>query len=464
MAARSPLAVIATLTTLALQASAAPAERASPLFSSYEVIELKLEAPFNDLFEHARSRANAEYAVSGTLSYTDGGREVTVDGVKVAVRGNTSRRETECAFPKLKVQLPAGAPAGALLSGLTSLKIGTHCGESAGDSLTAKYGRLSNQQSPLREAFVYRLLESVGVPTLKARPAKVAYVYADRRPEQSPPQEQPIVRNAMLLEDVDAAVKRFGGVREIEEKAFTNAKAQFSAADTARIALAEAMIGNFDWCLKMTADDAYRCNARHPLWNIVAAAAADGKARPLMYDFDIAGMVAGSHAWFKNVFNAAFVPSRSEIEVEVLAQVQRTRVLFSRAELDAARADFVKRKPDAYRTLAEATIDAAGKRRAQEYLDAFYAAIGSDDAFYRPVVTAEETRLYSNKDRAVVCSSRGVIPVGTPVSAPLQTEGTVIQVHVLDALWYWQEPARCPAVREGPVWIDADAVSRDFPK
>ena len=464
MAARSALAVIVTLTTLAIQAGAVPAEPTSPIFSSYEVIALKLEAPFNDLFDHARTSANADYAVTGRLSYTDGGHEITVDGVKVAVRGNTSRRESECAFPKLKVQLPAGARASGLLSGLTSLKIGTHCGESAGDSLTAKYGRLSNQDSPWREAFVYRLLESVGVPTLKARPAKVAYVYADGRPDQSPPQEQPIVRNAMLLEDVDQAVKRFGGGREIEEKAFTNAKAQFSAADTARIALAEAMIGNFDWCLKMTADDAYRCNARHPLWNVIAAASADGKARPLMHDFDVAGMVAGSHAWFKNVFNPAFVPSRSHTEVEVLAQVQRTRALFSRAELDAVRADFVKRKPDAYRALAGATIDGAGKRRAQEYLDAFYLAIGSDDAFYRPVVTAEGARLYSNKNRAVVCSSRGVIPVGTPVSAPLQTEGTVIQVHVLDALWYWAEPVSCPAVRQGPVWIDADAVSRDFPK
>jgi hypothetical protein len=175
-------------------------------------------------------------------------------------------------------------------------------------------------------------------------------------------------------------------------------------------------------------------------------------------------MVAGSHPWFKTVFNGAFVPSRSQTEVEVLAQVQRTRALFRRSELDAARADFVKRKSDAYRALAGATIDAAGKRRAQEYLDAFYMAIASDDAFYRPVVTTEGARLYANKDRAVVCASRDVIPVGTPVSVPLQTEGTVIQVHVLDAFWHLAEPARCPAVREGPVWIDADAVSREFPK
>jgi hypothetical protein len=259
-------------------------------------------------------------------------------------------------------------------------------------------------------------------------------------------------------------VKRFGGVREIEEKAFTNARAQFSAADTARVALGEAMIGNFDWCLKMTPDDDYRCDARHPLWNVIAAAGADGKARPVIYDFDVSGMVAGRHPWFKDTLNENFVTSHSATEVEVLAQVQRTRTLFSRADLEAARADFVKRKPDAYQALASATIDPAGKRRAQEYLDAFYAAIGSDRAFYRPVVTKAGARLYSNEQRAVVCSSRGAIPIGTPVSEPLQTKGTLIQVQILDALWHWAPPAKCAAVREGPVWIEADVLGTEFPK
>jgi hypothetical protein len=453
MGSRLGLVITVALSALGPLATAATDRSPNALFSSYDVLPLQLEAPFNDLFAHAR--VDEEYAVTGTLSYTHGGRGVRVDGVKVSVRGNTSRRETECAFPKLKVLLPANADAGPLLAGVASLKIGTHCGESPEDTLTPKYGRLSNERSPLREAFVYRLLDAVGVPTLKARPARVTYVDAGA---------PSIVRNAVLLEDTDEAVKRSGGVREIEEKAFTHAKAHFTPADTLRITFAEAMIGNFDWCLKMTPGDTFRCNARHPLWNVVAAASADGKAVPMIYDFDISGMVAGRHEWFKSHFNEDFVASRSQPEVEVLAQLQRTRTLFSRADLDAARADFIKRKRDAYQALASATIDPVGARVAKEYLDAFYAAIGSDNAIYRPVVAMPGARLYSNEDRAVVCSSRGDIPVGTPVSEPLQTKGTVIQVHVLDALWHWAPPVTCPAVHDGPVWIDADAVSRDFPK
>ena len=454
--------LVLSLTCLGADAITA-ASPSSSLFSSYEVVPLQLTAPFNDLIDKART--DDEYAVTGTLSYTDGGRVVTIEGVKVSLRGHTSKRESECAFPKLKLQLPADkAGQGTLFSGLTSLKIGTHCGDAAADTVTAKYGRLANEHSPVREAFVYRLLDAVGVPALKARPAKITYVFADAREGRSAAHTAPpMVRNGMLLENTDAAVKRVGGERELDVKAFTDARAMFSTADTARLAFAEAMVGNFDWCLKMFPQDTYRCDARDPLWNIVAAATANGRARPLIYDFDIAGMVVGRHSWFKHTFNEAFVPSRSHTAIEVLAQVQRTRTLFNRADLDATRGEFVKRKAQAYQALESARLDAAGQRHAQAYLDSFYKAIESDDAFYRPVVVTPGTQLYANENRAIACASRPGIPVGTPVSEPLQKKGTLIQVVVLDALWHWAERVKCAAVQQGPVWIEASAVSREFP-
>ena len=438
---------------------AAAALAASSFFSSYDAISLQLKAPFNELFDHART--DATYAVTGTLSYDAGGQRATVDGVRITLRGNTSRRDTECAFPKLKVQFPEGTRP-EIFGGLSSLRIGTHCGEAPDDGVTVKFGRLPNEHSPVREVFVYRLLETLAVPSLKARQAAITYVYSDPKPGQTPPQDRPLVRQAMIVEDTDAAIKRFGGEHGIDEKAFSNARAKFTVADTARLAFAEALIGNFDWCVKMTPDDTYRCDARHPLWNVAAAASSSG-ARPIMLDFDVAGIVNGRHPWFKDVFNAAFAPSKSAAETEVIAQVQRTRTLFGRPELDAARAGFVKRKADAYRLLEGASLDAAGRKIARQYLDAFYRAIESDDAFYRPVVTATDARLYASENRDAVCAARGPAPPGTPVSEPLQTRGTLMQVLVLDALWHWAPPAKCPAVHEGPVWIETSAVSRNFP-
>jgi hypothetical protein len=453
---------LVALLALGLRAAAGHAG-AGELFSSYEVVPLRLNAPFNELFE--RARANPDYTVTGTLAFGDAGRDKTIEGVSIGLRGHTSLSETECTFPKLKVQLPRGAVIdGSPLAGLSSLKIGTHCGESSDGSVSAKYGRLPNEQSPYREAFVYRLLDAVGVPSLKARPARITYVYNDAKPRQTPDQQQPIVRNALLLENTEEAVKRLGAAREISEIAFTNAHDQFSASDTAVLAFGDAMIGNFDWCLKMRAHDSYRCNVRHPLWNIVAAAGSDGHARPIMYDFDVAGMVAGDHRWFKDVYNDAFVASRSHAAIEVLGQVQRTRTLFGRTDLDAARAHFMQKKADAYSALAAATVDPAGKQRIQEYLDSFFDAIGPDESFYRPVVVGRGAMPYADASRAsVVCTSGGAIPIGTPVSDPQQKNGQMMQVVLLDVLWHWAPPATCPAIHEGAAWIDASTVSRDFP-
>jgi hypothetical protein len=460
MSANLGRAMLLALSSLA--AAPAAAQSPDPLFSTYDILPLKIEAPFNDLFENARS--NDAYSVTGKLSYTHDGREVAVDGVKITLRGNTSRRETECVFPKLKVELPGNAKPGPLVAAGDSLKLGTHCGEAADDKLTAKYGRLPNERSPLREAFVYRLLESIGVPTLKARPARISYIYTDARPGQTPAQDQPIVRNAMLLEDTDDAVKRFGGVREIAEKAFTHAQEAFRPADTARLAFAEAMIGNYDWCLRMKPGDTFRCNDHHPLWNVVAAAGTDGKAVPIIYDFDVSGMVSGRHPWLKAHFNQNFVKSQSPIELAVLAQVQRARSLFPKATLDATRAEFVKRKPAAYQAVGDATLDPEGKRIAKSYLDAFYAAIDSDDAFYRPVVVTSGGKIYTDASRSVACAAAGTIPPGTPVSEPLQTRDGLAQVVVLDALWRWTPPVKCAVVREQPVWIEADLIGKDFPR
>jgi hypothetical protein len=150
--------------------------------------------------------------------------------------------------------------------------------------------------------------------------------------------------------------------------------------------------------------------------------------------------------------------------VEVLSQVQRTRALFNRSVLDAARHHFAQRKAEGYRVVESATLDPQGRQQIKQYLDAFYAAIGSDEAFYRPVVAAKGTMAYADAAGAsAVCSASGAIPVGTPVSEPIEKSGQRMKVMLLDALWHWAPPIKCEAVHNGAVWIDAGAVSTDFP-
>ena len=133
--------------------------------------------------------------------------------------------------------------------------------------------------------------------------------------------------------------------------------------------------------------------------------------------------------------------------------------------LNRTRAHFVQRKSDAYRTLDRGGLDADGARIVRQYLDAFYTAIESDPAFYRPVVTATDTTAYADASRgAAACPGISTVPVGTPVGEPQGANGDMVQVMLLDALWRWAPPVKCPGMQKGPVWIDKRAIGKDYPK
>jgi len=398
--------------------------------------------------------------------------DVRLSNVEVSARGHTSRTAGQCEFPKLKLNFHAtnGRPPGSLFDGVTTVKIGTHCGDGPDDVLSARWGRLQNENSPIREAFAYRLLEALHVPTLKARPVRISYVNvktmttagAAHSPAARPTS---LVRSAMFLEGDHHAESRFGSHGQYTEATFGSADTRVAPEDSARLAFAEALIGNFDWCYRFFPSDTYRCDGRHALWNVLAFKRPDGTAVPVPYDFDLAGIVTGHQRWFASVFNQAFAPGASEAALEVLAQLQRTRSLFTRAQLDTVRAEFVRHKEEAYRVLTEAQMDEAGRRNAAAHLDAFYAVIESDERFYLPVVVADNTRIYLDARQTRPACANAVAPRGTLVGAPLETRGSMWKVIVLDALWEWALPRECEAVHStSGVWVPASSISSHYPR
>jgi hypothetical protein len=441
-----PLATAVVLLTT----SGSPAQvqdAASPLFSSYSVLTATIEAPFAELIENGRRRE--DYEVTGSLTLSGaGGRTASIENIKITTRGHTSLRESECSFPKLKLDFAAARVAGTIFDSMSALKIGTHCSDKP-DGPAGKYGRWPNEKTAHREAFVYRLLDATGIPSLKARPARLTYL--DSRGTE------PLVRDALLLEDDAEAVERYGARSELSPKQFGSAPTVFAMPDLAKVFFGEAMIGNFDWCLRMSPRDTYRCNPTTPIWNILGLVKADGTAVPVMHDFDIAGMVTTRHSWFSKVFNRAF--AGSEAEVEVLAQVQRTRSIFPRGLLDATRKDLIAKKAAAYEALADSPMDDAGRAAARGYLDAFYRAIETDEAFYRPVIVARTPVLPDARASRPACPEEA--PPGTPVSQPLETSHDKSRVVVLDALWQWAE--KCEAVRLNPVWVPTAVISESYP-
>src|SRR5262245_24089713 len=291
-------------------------DRVPAVFSSYSIVEATIEAPFAELIEKGRQRA--DYTVSGTLTLSENNRKTTFENLRISTRGHTSLRETECTFPKLKIDFTESRVDGSLFEGVEALKIGTHCSDKP-DGPGGKYGRWPNEKAAHREAFVYRLLETMGVPSLKARPARLTYVDTGERSRIS----KPIVRDAMLLEDDSEAQKRHNARGELPPKQFGSAPSVFAMPDLVRLFFAEAMIGNFDWCLRLSPSAANRCNDTTPIWNVLSLFRCAAIALPAIHRFAAAGMVISRHTWFNKVFNRAF--AESEAEVEVLAQVQRTR-------------------------------------------------------------------------------------------------------------------------------------------
>jgi len=437
-------------------ASSSVAATAS-VFDTYDLLELKLEAPFRELI--AKAQQDENYAVAGKLTIVDksGERDRDAIDVKISTRGHTSKQTSECEFPKLKIAFPQGAE-GSIFAGTKAVKLGTHCGDRGDSELTRKYGRLANEKEPHREALAYRVLHALGVPTLRARPARVTYLFRDDDGSG------PLVRNAMLLEDDDQAARRYGAKAQLTEDTFESAQSMMAPADVARLAFAEAMLGNFDWCLRFEPGDRYRCDNRHPLWNMLALVRDSGPALPVIYDFDLTGFVVPRHIWFTQAFSEAFLPSRSQPEVEVLGQLQRTRSLFPRELLDATRKAFVDRKTEALQALRDATVDDEGRRLAQSYVTAFYRFL-EDDEFYRPVVVVKGTRAFlDTAGTRPACGDASQVPVGTPVGEPLEKNGALIKVRLLDVFWRWAPPSECKAIHQQPVWIRSDAVASDYPR
>ena len=446
----------ALLLTFSAPASSTRAQSERPgaapgLFGSTSILEATIEAPFANLI--ANGRRSTDYAVLGTLTFTDraSGRTTSVENVKISTRGHTSLRESECDFPKLKLDFTGARGEGSLFQGMSAVKVGTHCSDRP-DGPGGKYGRWPNEKAAHREAFVYRLLATMQVATLKARPARITYIDPKAR------QSQPLIRDGMFLEDDDELLERLGGRRELPANQFGSATSVFAMPDLARLFFAQAMIGNFDWCLRMSPRDTYRCNDTTPIWNMVGVIKPEGMAVPVIHDFDIAGMVTTRHIWFGKVFNRAFAPS--ETEIEVLAQVQRTRSVFPRDLLDATRSDLVGKKAAAYQVLGDSAMDDAGRQTAKAYLDAFFAAIETDEAFYRPVIVAR-TPVYLDADRSrPACPDEA--PAGTPVGPALETAGELSRIVPLDALWQWAE--KCEAVRLNPVWVPTAVISSRYPQ
>jgi hypothetical protein len=231
---------------------------ADKLYADQEsVLEFSLDGPLTELFatgwdlyqrKHDNDPNNDQkLVVMGTLTWTDPTNNAMKIPVSLELHGNTAL--FDCDFRKLTVSFDKAHPElqkGTPFAGVKKFVLRTHCGDHPIDYRTPTYGRVSNEISVRREAFVYKTLEAMGVASHRTRLAKVHYTDGTNID---------VTRQAFLLEDTKQMAARLGGT--YVDPAVTlpwsdNPDMDIGVGAMARVALAENLVGNFDWQIDRT--------------------------------------------------------------------------------------------------------------------------------------------------------------------------------------------------------------------
>lgn len=245
---------------LAASSIAANARQPRPLFASDTPIRVTITGPMKLL---ASNRAKVARAAT-----------MTVDGVTYPItlttRGISRRTIQVCDFPPLRVTFTKPAPDGSLFEHQKHLKLVTHC------------KRADNfQQKVLLEYSAYKLYNLITPLSFRARLATVDYVDDDGRPY--------ISRIGFFLEEAGAMAKRNDmGLAKMPD---TIPGELLNSAASAKFAIFEYMISNYDWSMRAGPRGQPCCHNSRLL-----KAEGSSLVYPVPYDFDWSGLVDAPYA------------------------------------------------------------------------------------------------------------------------------------------------------------------------
>jgi hypothetical protein len=269
------------------------------LYQEAGVVQLQLEGPLKALFAIARDTYDAKSNPAlikdlgldkdwrGTLTWVDPAtQQAKPMPIHVKLHGNTSL--IDCEFPKLAVSFDeanAALQVGTPFEGERKLVLRTHCGDHPVDFRTEGYGRMANEISVRREAFAYKALEVLGIPTHKVRLARVHYLDGANID---------VTRDAFFLEDTAEMAARFSGTFVDPAKTVPwspDPHKTIGDDAMARVALAEWFLGNMDWNIDSTGMAGPKDDTASSNFEVVDKTPTEQLLIP--YDFDIAMYVIG---------------------------------------------------------------------------------------------------------------------------------------------------------------------------
>ena len=243
------------------------AMESSPLFSSNELLQVRLEGPMTSIIRE-QTKDEAEGFPAKLSVVTPAGVTQTVD-VKVRVRGHYRRQRRVCRYPPLFLDFPKKKVSGTIFAGQNKIKLVTHC---------QKKDRY--EQLLLQEYLAYRVYNIVTDKSFRVRLLQITYVDTDKKNKQ-------IVYHGFLIEHKRRLAKRLG---ETALKVSRVQKSKLDMGQASILSVFQYLIGNTDWSMIGGAEDDDCCH------NAIPMADSEGVITPIPYDFDFAGVVNAPYA------------------------------------------------------------------------------------------------------------------------------------------------------------------------
>jgi hypothetical protein len=312
------------------------AQQPKPLFAASDPVHLIIQAPLSDLFRRRESKDT----VPGTLT-DPAGQSLPIT---LNLRGITRRLADTCDFPPLRVRFTAPPPPSSVFAGQKSLKLVTHCRNTA-----------SFQQYLLLEYSAYKMYNLLTPRSFNVRLASVDYRGADGRPIVS--------RAGFFIEDLSDVAKRNG--MKVTHAPERIPVPDLSPPDAARYVLFEDMLANHDWSMRAGPAGEDCCHNAELIGPL-----APGATVPVPYDFDFSGFVSAPYATPPDELHIASVRQR----------VYRGYCIHNDAVLAAARQLRDARPQMMAAITATPGMEPSTASRGIKFLDAFFADIASDDA------------------------------------------------------------------------------------
>ncbi len=326
-------------------------ENPAPIFQHDDTLQIRIEAPFSDIF---RSRGDAAEYFPAMLYYRGADDVEVATPLEIKTRGNFRNRKNVCSFPPLMLDFPRGEMAATIFAGENRIKLVTHC-----------QGRERYYDYVLLEYLNYRVLNLLTDYSMKVRLLELSYVNSET--------SRTIAEtHGFLLEDIERMATRL----QLAEVKLKNVDAAwYDQEHEVLVALFQYFLGNTDWSLVVGDPGEVCCHNVYPLQGEQTA------LLPIPYDFDVTGMV-----------NPDYAAAPRQLGIRHLTQRLYRGACPPRDTLERALNLFIEKR-EAIRALyaEQPGLNDVARNRALTYIDDFFGVIADSAQVENHILSACRT-------------------------------------------------------------------------